>query len=668
MSQQLDRFFAVSPDLLCIAGTNGYFLRVNPAWERTLGYPADELLGRPFLDFVHPDDRDRTLAEACRLAAEGTFTRNFENRYRSRDGSYRWLNWNATPADDHGEIYAVARDTTERRQADEAAARLAAIADSSRTQQAEQRLQQLIQDLAAARDEALAAAQLKSQFLAMVSHEVRTPMNGVIGLTKLLLDTPLEPTQRRYGEAIRTSARALLAIINDILDFSKIEAGKLTLVLSDFNLGNLIEDAAHAASAAARAKDLDIVIHYPPDLPDRIRGDEGRIRQVLLSLAGNAVKFTHAGHVLIRADTTPHDGRDQCDITFTVADTGIGIDQAHVGRLFEPFTQADATTSREFGGTGLGLSISRQLVELMGGRLHVESTPGGGSTFRFTLAVTVAEPAGVQRARRLRDELGALRLLLVEPNPTSRQFLAEHVRSWGLTVVTAATAEQARRALAEAAGSRPYDVTVIDHHPPDIDGTSLIAEVGNDAASAPPSYLLLTNDPAADIDTGPYDRVDILAKPVGPSTLYNYLLLHLRPPAGPRQSPPAAARTAVRQSVLVAEDNEINQLVAVDTLDTLGYDADIANNGVEAIELAGTREYDAILMDCQMPKLDGYQATTRLRGQELSGRHIPIIALTAGALPEDRERARQAGMDDFLAKPLDIDDLRATLQRWTTPG
>ncbi|GIM96203.1 PAS domain-containing hybrid sensor histidine kinase/response regulator [Paractinoplanes toevensis] len=624
MTQQLDHFFTMSRDLLCIAGTNGYFLRVNPAWERTLGHSTADLLARPYLTFVHPDDRQHT-AETVARQVDGHAAAGFDNRFLAADGGYRWFNWNATAADDQGTIYAVARDITDSKKA--------ALA------------------LARARDEALAAAQLKSQFVAMVSHEIRTPMNGVIGLTKLLLDTPLEPAQRRYCEAIRSSARSLLAIINDILDFSKIEAGKITLAPADFDLGNLVEEVAHAAAAAARDKDIDVITYYPPELPERIRADEGRIRQILLNLAGNAVKFTHAGQVLIRVDAAPtvRDGRRE--YTFSVSDTGIGIDREKIKELFEPFVQADATTSREFGGTGLGLAISRQLVELMGGELRVDSTPGEGSRFHFRLSLT--EPAG-HRARRVRDELAGRRLLLVDPNPTSAAFLAEHVRTWGTDVTTAATASDARRALADAAAAgRPFDLAVVDHHPPELDGAALVAEMDG------PVCLLLTRDAADPVHSG-----DVLAKPVGPSALYNYLLQQLRPPAGP----PDARRPAVpgtRKRVLLAEDNEINQLVAVDTLDALGYDADIAHNGAEAVELAASGDYEAILMDCQMPKLDGYEATSRVRSQE-TGRHIPIIAMTAGVLQDDRRRAYQAGMDDFLAKPIDPDELRATLDRWTT--
>ncbi|MET0415994.1 MAG: PAS domain S-box protein [Actinoplanes sp.] len=887
MAQQLDHLFTMSQDLLCIAGVNGYFQRVNPAWERTLGYSESELVGRPFIDFVHPDDRARTLAEADKLAGGTAASVDFENRYRAHDGSYRWLHWSAAPADDEGMIYAIVRDNTERRQADEAAARLTAIVESTAdsiicttadgiimswnpaaeriygysademigqdisilfpperrhevksmviealaqggtvrdhdairvrrdggivhlaltvsplcdsegnitgaasighditdSKRAEQQFRQLVlsapdamvlydadgiirlvneqtermfryasdeligqkievlvperhrekhvqerqqyldrptlrtmghghellgrrrdgsqfsvevnlapleteegflvsaairdtserkkveEALAAARDEAIAAAELKSQFVAMVSHEIRTPMNGVIGLTKLLLNTTLQPVQRRYSEAIHTSARALLTIINDILDFSKIEAGKITIVDNDFDIGKLVEEVAQAAAAAAREKDVEIVAYYPPELPRIVRGDEGRIRQVLLNLAGNAVKFTSSGHVLIRCDAASIASDGERDYTFTVSDTGIGIDQGQLARLFDPFTQADGTTSRQFGGTGLGLSISRQLVELMGAEMHVDSALGQGSAFGFTLGL--AEPRHTfQEHRRLRDELSQTRLLLIDGNLTSRKFLCEHVTSWGMNAATAGTTKQALEAVFAAADQhKPFDIVIVDDHLPEVDGEAVLATVHNDAGIPTPACLLLSKDPSGSHYSDDIDHVEVFTKPIGPSALYNYLLRQLDVPqqASVRMSDsPAMSRP--RKRVLLAEDNEINQLVAVDTLDSLGYDADVARNGAEAVQLAAQRPYEAILMDCQMPKLDGYEATSQVRSHEAGDRHVPIIAMTAGALQEDRQRALRAGMDDFLAKPIDPDELRATLDRWTTPA
>ncbi len=771
-AEQLNHFFDISTDLLCIAGVDGRFHQVNPAWERTFGYTAEELTSRPYLDFVHPDDVARTGRESAEQIAAGRASVAFENRYRCRDGTYRWLNWNAIPTPD-GTIYAVARDTTEQRRAGEARARLAAIVSSTRdavvgttldgtitswnpgaerlyghpADEAIDRHLALIlpagrhdeiagtlarvargepvelqdtvrvrrdgtllhvaesispirdadgavvaaaciardvtdrvkveQALALARDEALAATQLKSQFVAMVSHEIRTPMNGVIGLTNLLLQAPLEPGPRRYAEAIRASGRALLAIINDILDFSKIEAGRIELVDVDYDLGRLLEETIQAVAEAARGKDLEILAYYPPDLPTSVRGDAGRLRQALLNLLGNAVKFTGSGEVLLRAEPAGPGPDHRPRVTFTVSDTGIGIADKDLDRLFEPFSQIDAATNREFGGTGLGLSITRQLIDLMDGRLEVDSRPGHGSRFWFTVPVTPRpEPADRRSAK---DLVAARTVLVVDDNPTSRDLITRHATAWGMAPAAAHDGHAAlERLRAAARDRRPYDVAVIDQHMPGLDGVTLAARIAADPDIPPTGLVLLTSGTYADDQRAATAGADaVLRKPVGPSQLYNCLVELLDPDAAaraarvsaPAPAPPPAA--GGRGRILLAEDNAINQMVAVDTLSMLGYEVDIARNGLEALQLAESRQYVAVLMDCQMPKMDGYTATTRLREHEQPDRHVPIIAMTAGALTEDRQRCLAAGMDDYLAKPIDPDQLQAALDRWTrepTPG
>ena len=519
-------------------------------------------------------------------------------------------------------------------------------------------------EIARTRDEALAAALLKSQFVAMVSHEIRTPMNGVLGLTNLLLQTPLQPGPRRYAQAIRTSGQALLTIINDILDFSKIEAGKIELVDVDFGLDGLLEEVIQAAAETARDKDVEVLAYYPADLPTARRGDAGRLRQALLNLLGNAVKFTERGEVLLaaRAAAPAPDGRPQ--ITFVVSDTGIGIAAEDLPRLFEPFSQVDGSTNREFGGTGLGLTIAHQLVELMDGRLDVRSHPGQGSQFSFTVPLggPAAEP------RPVKGHVAG-HLLVVDDNPTNRHLISEHAASWGLTATEAPDGESALAELRRAARSDPYDVAVIDQHMPGVDGVELIRQIKTDPAIPPVNVVLLTSGSYQDDQIAAAVGVTaMLPKPVAPSRLYDCLLLVLGSDAAQpvEYRPHHAVEPGCRGLILLAEDNAINQMVAVDTLAMLGYQVDVAQNGLEALQLAGTKPYRAILMDCQMPKMDGYAATVELRQREDPSRHIPIIAMTAGALAEDRRRCFAAGMDDYLAKPIEPRELQAALNRWTT--
>jgi PAS domain S-box-containing protein/prepilin-type processing-associated H-X9-DG protein len=888
-TEQLDHFFEQSTDLLCIAGTDGYFKRVNPAWQRALGYSPEELLATPYVDFVHPDDVARTRDEVTRGIASGSATVGFENRYRCRDGSYRWLSWNATMTPDEQTVYAVARDTTAQRKAAETRAWLAAIVDSTedavigksldgtvvswnRSAQriygyapaeaigrsiqlifmperigeadailqrlahgevvrhddtvqrrkdgssvhvalsiapirdadgtiigaasiarditarvvAEERFRQVLLagpdamvivdtngtiaivneqterlfgysaaeligrpvellvperlrdrhvgyrqhylgqptvhgmgvglalsgrrrdgtefpievslapldvengtlvsaairdvtdrrnaevELARARDEALAATQAKSQFVAMVSHEIRTPMNGVIGLTRLLLETPLEPSQRRYAEAIRASGGALLTIINDILDFSKIESGKIELVDDDFDLHQLLEEILAVAAELSRDKPIEIVGYYPPALPAIVRGDGGRLRQTLLNLVGNAVKFTEHGEVVVSAEPAGTTKSESPRVTFAVVDTGIGVAPAELQRLFEPFTQADPT-NRRVAGTGLGLTISQKLVELMHGGLNATSELGRGSRFAFT--IPLAEPADpAARVTRATDTFAGRRLLIVDHNPTSLRLMADHTRAWGLEPTTVPDGGAALSRLRDgAATGRPYDVAIIDQHLPDRSGLEIADAIAADPAIPDLRLILLTPDsPLADLANMHYDTIEILPKPVGPSLLHD-ALGRLLVPAGteagpPHTAPPTAHGTAPteRGRILIAEDNDINQMVALGTLTSMGYQADVTGDGHEAVELATTVSYQAVLMDCQMPTMDGYAATAELRRREGTSRHTPIIAMTAGARAEDRQRCLAAGMDDFIPKPIDPAHLSAALRRWTT--
>ena len=499
-----------------------------------------------------------------------------------------------------------------------------------------------------ARDEALAQSRIKSEFLATMSHEIRTPMNGVLGLASLLISTDLDAGQRRYATGIHAAGTALLGVINDILDFSKIEAGKVVLDPDDFALGALLEEVAALVRPAAQDKDLTVRTRRGPHLPPAVRGDGGRLRQILLNLTGNAVKFTAGGSVTLHATLVDP---DRPTVRFEVTDTGIGIAAADADRLFEPFTQADASTTRTYGGTGLGLAISRQLTEAMGGTIGVRSEPGAGSTFWCEIPF---EPAHGDPGPARPAEAG-LRALVVGAGP-DRDSLQADLSRWQFTATTAGTAAEALAVLRDAAGhGRPYDVLLLDAGPGDVDTTALARAVAADPA-VPAVHVVVLNGAG---DTG--DGATHLPTPVHRSDLYNVLAQSMTAVVPVPAAAPAVSAPAGRGTVLLVEDNDINQMVAVGVLARLGYRADVAGDGQRACEMAAARDYDAILMDCRMPRMDGFTATGRLRA---AGNRTPIIAMTASALVADRERCLAAGMDDYLAKPVNPAELGQALDRW----
>ncbi len=529
------------------------------------------------------------------------------------------------------------------------------------------RLAQAQSELESTRDEAIALAAAKGEFLARMSHEIRTPMNGILGMTELLRNTSLETTQRRYTDTIYSSAGSLLEIINDILDFSRIEAGRLEMERVLFDLREVAEETATSLADQAQQKGLELNVVVPPHMHALVLGDPLRLRQILTNLVGNAIKFTEKGEVILRLAANERND-DKLGVRIEVEDTGIGIPEDKQSEIFESFTQADGTTTRVYGGTGLGLAISSQLVEMMDGNLEVRSTPGGGSTFYFSVVFETVPRDQYSRRTKEPVAVAGKRVLIVDDNATNREILKTQLDSWRAIAECADDASAAQRALRDAhARSELPDLVLLDVQMPKVDGLQLAEWIRNRAQYDSVRIVVLSSlaDPVPEEKTSALRICGQLSKPVCQSQLYDSLLTALSGESTGVDSrvSQSGISSSLAGKVLLAEDNPVNQAVAIGLLEQLGLDVDTACNGEEAIELAKQNDYDAVLMDCQMPVLDGFTATARLREfEERTGAaRLPVIAVTANALESDRQACLDAGMDDYLSKPFTGEQLHAVL-------
>jgi two-component system, sensor histidine kinase and response regulator len=651
-------FIEHAQDFICSLDASGCFTTLNHAAERMTGYTVAEAVGRPLSELVAPIHRSK-LADVIKRTLSGDEVARFEVDMVARDRHVFTLELAPRLTVAPGEppsIQAIGRD----------------VSDRNRT----------ARELQSAKEAAEAASRAKSEFVANMSHEVRTPMNGIIGMTELLLESELPDEQRQYLTMVKSSADALLRVINDVLDFSKMEAGKLELDPMPFNVADMVADALQPLAVPAHQKGLELSYRIANEVPEAVVGDPERLRQIIINLVGNAIKFTSRGDVHLEVCRTPGDlarnsPGDVCSLQFTVRDTGIGIPAEKQALIFEAFTQADGSTTRRYGGTGLGLAICWRLVKMMGGTLRVESAPDQGSAFIFTadLVVSMPRPAAAELAT---EKLAGMRVLVVDDNAINRRVLQEVLVRWGMVPVMAESGPAALSILDSCKAEDRFGLVLLDLNMPGMDGLHLAELMSRRADLKGTVMMMLTsaNPPGIVERCRQVGIAASLTKPVRQASLLAEVRRLVGAVEGNRQeqpSRPAAAAPAPKPAtvplrILLAEDNPVNQRLAVAILNKRGHTVVVAGDGRQAVEAFERERFDVALMDVQMPELNGFEATAKIREQErTTGDRLPIVALTAHAMTGDRERCLASGMDDYLAKPLNATALVETVERHGSP-